>query len=152
MEENQNNAKVMLWWKTDIMWPVSTVTHSILQFLVAVGFNDGCIKLYHVHADEENNNYEIIQIVNIWPENDLLRVSFLEWINTNNGFLQLVAAKESEILVFKIMVQEGQIICLGCEISPSCHSSPITSLQVINNKFVLTSSFTATQYFDIEQL
>ncbi|XP_065659407.1 uncharacterized protein LOC101234503 isoform X2 [Hydra vulgaris] len=152
IEENQHNAKVMLWWKTDIMWPVSTVIfqYSVLQFLVAVGFNDGCIMLYHVHADEENNRYQIIQVVNIWPENDLLRVSFLEWINTNNGILQLVAAKEREIIVFKIIVQEGQIIFLGCESAPSCHSSPITSLQVINNKFVLTSSFTATQYFDID--
>ena len=44
------------------------------------------------------------------------------------------------------------LLCLSCEIAPSCHANPITSLQCVSNKFILTASWSATQYFDIGKI
>ena len=62
-----------------------------------------------------------------------------------------MATKGTDIVVFKLVKEDSSeaLLCLTCEIAPSCHTTPITSLQCINNKYVLTSSRAATQYFDI---
>lgn len=65
---------------------------------------------------------------------------------------RLVCAKGTDIIIITVHkdATDGDLSCVSCELGPSCHGSPITSLQCISHKYVLTASRAATQYFDIE--
>ena len=73
---------------------------------------------------------------------------------TQDCILRLVTVKGTDIVVFKMIQREPDhsLLCLSCEIAPSCHANPITSLQCVSNKFILTASWSATQYFDIGKI
>ena len=68
-----------------------------------------------------------------------------------DSVLRLVSAKGTDIIIITLQKDdEGEMACVSCELGPSCHASPITSLQCISHKYVLSASRAATQYFDIE--
>ena len=44
------------------------------------------------------------------------------------------------------------LCCLSCEQAPTCHSSPIISMQAVKDRFIVTASHGATQYIDIGEI
>lgn len=67
------------------------------------------------------------------------------------GRLHLIATKGSEILIFRDL-SLTPLCCLSCEQAPTCHSSPIISMQAVKDRFIVTASHGATQYVDIGEV
>jgi len=156
-DEIDHGISLLFTWYTDIKQPVSTAWYqtSTNEGFVAIGYSNGEIKVFHLFFEIQNGSYicECKHSLDVWKEADDINVSFLEWIFPKDCLLRLVAVKATEIIVFKMLRQssnDDQLVCSACEIAPSCHATPITSLECIANKYVLTSSWSATQYFDIE--
>ncbi|XP_057310807.1 uncharacterized protein LOC130648744 [Hydractinia symbiolongicarpus] len=154
-DKSQSKIERLEGWQTESGWPTSLSWHQSgsADAYLAVGFSNGCINAYHLRISVQNGQYccECVHTSKIWEEKDMLNVLFTEWISPKDSVLRLVATKGADIVVFKTTKQEdGSLLCLSCELAPSCHTSPITSLQCLSDKYVLTASGGATQYFDID--
>ena len=75
------------------------------------------------------------------------RVFFIRQI----GRLHLVATKGTEIIIFRDISIDPPG-SMSCEQAPTCHSSPIISMQCVKGRFIVTASSGATQYVDIGEL
>ena len=151
-----HNAEVLLQWSTDFYNPVSLAWHQINpdEAFVAVGFARGFIRIYRLSIKITlDGKYicHLVQTVEVWNEQDMISVSFLHWILPMDSVLRLVCSKGTDIIITTLHKDDdGTLVCLSCEVGPCCHASPITSLQCISHKYVLSSSRASTQYFDIE--
>lgn len=155
-DETAHKTKALLHWSTGQQNPTSVAWHqvNVNEAFVAVGFTNGIIKVYRLAiAITLEGKYlcNLVQTVEVWNEDDMISVLFLNWILPMDSVLRLVCAKSTDIVIITFQKDEnGSLVCFSCEVGPSCHASPITSLQCISHKYVLSSSRASTQYFDIE--